>query len=121
MGSRKLLDPERLTHVYVSPRKRAVQTFEILLPSSFSKGSEKVSYTEDIAEWNYGSYEGMKNLDIREKRKNNGLDTERAWDIWTDGCEEGEYVAFQSAPYGQPSLIRKITPASCRAVGQADR
>jgi probable phosphoglycerate mutase len=29
---------------------------------------------------------------IRALRKEHGLDTERPWDIWRDGCEGGEYV-----------------------------
>lgn len=92
VGPGKLLDPDRLARVYVSPRKRAVKTFELLLPTPSDVVSEKVRFTEDIAEWGYGKYEGMKNPAIRDERKKRGLDSEREWDIWIDGCEQGEYV-----------------------------
>ncbi|KAF2624874.1 putative phosphoglycerate mutase [Macroventuria anomochaeta] len=90
VGAGKLLDPRRLTHIYVSPRTRAVETFKLLLPqySDFVPG--KVTFTEDIAEWDYGNYEGLKDMEIRNLRKMRGLDGEREWNIWTDGCEDGE-------------------------------
>ena len=79
----------------MSPRKRARQTFELLLGPTLDliEGIEgKLTYTEDIAEWDYGDYEGLKNDEIRSLRQKRGHDTERKWDIWTDGCEGGEYV-----------------------------
>lgn len=51
---------------------------------------DKVELTEDIAEWDYGDYEGMKTNGIRELRKQRGLDKDRKWDIWVDGTEGGE-------------------------------
>lgn len=50
----------------------------------------KVTTTEDIAEWDYGHYEGLIPKDIRARRKEKGLDKDRSWDIWRDGCEGGE-------------------------------
>ena len=38
----------------------------------------------------YREYEGLKTAEIRAKRKSHGLDQERDWDIWSDGCEGGE-------------------------------
>lgn len=35
----------------------------------------------------------MKTKAIRELRKSHGLDQDREWDIWRDGCEDGEYVS----------------------------
>jgi len=90
VGAGKLLDPLRLALVFVSPRVRAVRTFELLLPPSSGVVSGKVTYTEDIAEWNYGDYEGLKDQEIRLLRKQRGLDLERRWNIWSDGCEGGE-------------------------------
>ncbi|KAK5633443.1 hypothetical protein RRF57_009157 [Xylaria bambusicola] len=87
VGTDKFLDPSRLVHNFVSPRKRARQTFELLLPH-FQE--EKVTFTEDIAEWNYGDYEGLDAGEIRDSRKKRGLDRETEWDIWRDGCEGGE-------------------------------
>ncbi|KAL8402557.1 hypothetical protein RB596_009073 [Gaeumannomyces avenae] len=86
VGAGKLLDPSRLVRVFVSPRKRAKRTFELL----GVKGTWKLTETEAIAEWNYGDYEGLKNEQIRSLRKERGLDSERKWDIWRDGCEGGE-------------------------------
>ncbi|KAI1358917.1 putative phosphoglycerate mutase [Xylaria arbuscula] len=87
VGTGKLLDPSRLVHSFVSPRKRARQTFQLLLPNC---QEEKVTFTEDISEWNYGDYEGLKSGEIRDSRKKRGLDLEMEWDIWRDGCEGGE-------------------------------
>jgi sedoheptulose-bisphosphatase len=92
VGAGKLLDPCRLGHVFVSPRARTKTTLELLLPPSSGVVAEKVTFTEDITEWNYGDYEGLKDQEIRLLRKKKGLDLEREWDIWSDGCEGGEYV-----------------------------
>lgn len=92
VGPGKLIDPAKLARVFVSPRKRAGQTFELAFGDV--KGSleaeGKVSVTEDLAEWDYGDYEGMVGREVRESRKARGLDREREWDIWRDGCEGGE-------------------------------
>lgn len=96
VGAGKLIDPSRLAHIFVSPRRRARTTFELLLLSPSSGAAEwgkRVTYTEDIAEWDYGDYEGLKVGEIGKLRKERGLDRERTWDIWSDGCEGGEYVA----------------------------
>ncbi|MCJ1379041.1 hypothetical protein MMC17_002140 [Xylographa soralifera] len=90
VGAGKLLDPCHLVHVFVSPRARTKATFELLLPPSSDIVPEKVTFTEDITEWNYGDYEGLKDQEIRISRKTRGLDLERKWDIWSDGCEGGE-------------------------------
>jgi broad specificity phosphatase PhoE len=92
VGPGKLLDPRRFKRIFVSPRKRAKQTFELLLGPNFDLIEGKLTYTEDIAEWDYGDYEGLKNHEIRLLRQERGQDKERKWDIWTDGCEGGEYV-----------------------------
>jgi broad specificity phosphatase PhoE len=94
VGTGKVLDPHRLAHVFVSPRVRAVETFQLLLPLSSDIVSKKVTvtFTENIAEWDYGIYEGLKDPAIRESRKTKGLDRDKKWNIWEDGCEGGEYV-----------------------------
>lgn len=93
VGPDKLVDPSRITHVFVSPRKRAKKTFELLqIPSPpTADGEWEVTYTEDIAEWDYGDYEGLMVGEIKELRKARGLDQEKEWNIWRDGCEGGEY------------------------------
>ncbi|KAF2415859.1 putative phosphoglycerate mutase [Tothia fuscella] len=90
VGPGKLLDPRRLERIFVSPRKRAKQTLELLMKPNFDLIQGKYTYTEDIAEWDYGDYEGLKNHEIRVLRQERGHDKERKWDIWTDGCEGGE-------------------------------
>jgi broad specificity phosphatase PhoE len=95
VGPGKPLDPRRLARVFVSPRKRARKTFELLVQHSSSMVPiEKVEATTVIAEWDYGDYEGLKAEEIREKRGTKGLDSEREWNIWSDGCEGGESVAL---------------------------
>ena len=88
---------------YISPRKRAQRTFELLgVGSDFSlpwkahgeqQSSEhvcgaQIEITEDIREWDYGEYEGITSPEIRALRKKQGLSEH--WDIWKDGCPGGE-------------------------------
>jgi broad specificity phosphatase PhoE len=84
--------------VFISPRTRARRTYELLFNDATRRELEpKVETTEDIREWEYGAYEGLLPGQIREGRKSRGLDTERAWDIWHDGCEDGESPGELSA------------------------
>lgn len=91
VGPGKLIDPVRIARVWVSPRKRTQQTFQLLF-SATGLDAEKVTLTEDITEWDYGSYEGLRSSEIRSLRRENGLDKSMDWNIWRDGCEDGEYV-----------------------------
>jgi broad specificity phosphatase PhoE len=91
VGSGKLIDPARVVQVFVSPRKRAQQTFNLLFKSSgMGLDDEKVKLEEEITEWDHGMYEGWLGSEIRASRKERGLDGEREWSIWSDGCEDGE-------------------------------
>jgi len=92
VGPRRLLDPSRVVRVWVSPRKRARQTFELLFDGGAAVNADMVTVTEDIREWDYGDYEGLKVGEIKQLRKERGLDTDKPWDLWRDGCEGGEYV-----------------------------
>lgn len=59
VGPGKLIDPAKLAHVFCSPRQRAVVTLDLLLGEDAKeklKGQNKLSVTEDIREWDYGSY-----------------------------------------------------------------
>jgi broad specificity phosphatase PhoE len=90
-----LIDPIRVDHIWVSPRKRAQQTFQCLFggnetESGSSVDADKVTVAEEIAEWDYGDYEGLLVNEIRQKRKDQNLDKEGPWSIWRDGCEGGE-------------------------------
>ena len=85
--------PAKLTHIFVSPRQRARLTLDTLLGETeldIWQKAGKVTITEDIAEWHYGDYEGLLTKEIRARRKEKGLDQEKQWDIWIDGCEGGE-------------------------------
>ncbi|ROT41647.1 phosphoglycerate mutase family protein [Sodiomyces alkalinus F11] len=102
VGKDRLIVPSKLAHIYVSPRKRAQRTFELL--NLGIKGipwephgkteipgipcSAHVEVTEDIREWDYGDYEGITSPEIRRIRKEQGLG--EGWDIWRDGCPGGE-------------------------------
>ena len=81
--------------MWVSPRKRAQETFHLLFDR---KLPDEVEATENIAEWDYGDYEGLLVQDIRSRRKEKGLDREREWSIWRDGCEGGEYISPRVLP-----------------------
>ncbi|GAA6044252.1 hypothetical protein JCM8097_002092 [Rhodosporidiobolus ruineniae] len=81
VGPGQVLDPAHIKHAFVSPRQRARKTFELLFESA-----EKVpenSTEEEVREWDYGVAEGKKTADIRKE-------IGESWDIWNDGCPEGE-------------------------------
>ena len=69
----------KLDHVLSSPRQRALRTCELV-----GLGRE-VQIEPDLAEWNYGDYEGKRSSDIRRERPN--------WNIFRDGCPQGEMPA----------------------------
>ncbi|KFY07375.1 hypothetical protein V492_07199 [Pseudogymnoascus sp. VKM F-4246] len=109
VGSGKLIDPSKLTRVFISPRTRAQRTYDLLF-SDEARASlkEKVEITEDIREWEYGAYEGVTPSNIRKLRKEKGLDTERPWDIWHDGCEDAEGESPIEVATRLDELIAKI-------------
>lgn len=65
--------------VLTSPRRRAVRTAEL---AGFAGRIER---TEDLAEFDYGAYEGLTSPQIDEQRP--------GWDLWRDGGPEGETAA----------------------------
>jgi probable phosphoglycerate mutase len=67
------------SHVLTSPRKRARRTYELV-------GLDKAVKVEpDLAEWNYGDYEGLRSVDIHKDRVD--------WNLFRDGCPNGETAA----------------------------
>jgi len=67
------------SHVFTSPLQRARRTCELA-------GFGAVATIDpDLAEWNYGDYEGKKTADIRTERPD--------WQLFRDGCPGGERVA----------------------------
>ncbi|BGP21206.1 phosphoglycerate mutase [Rhodotorula toruloides] len=83
VGEGKILDPSHIQHVFVSPRSRAQKTFELLFEGVREEERPRFELEEGVREWEYGVCEGKKTAEIRETVKPD-------WDIWTDGCPEGE-------------------------------
>jgi len=107
IGTGKIIDPARIAHLFISPRTRARRTYELLFDSAARQEfGAKAEVTEDIREWEYGAYEGLLTAEIRAARKTRGLDTDRPWNIWVDGCEDGESAAQVSARLD--NIIAKI-------------
>ncbi|KAF8858524.1 phosphoglycerate mutase [Acephala macrosclerotiorum] len=72
VGPGKPIDVAKLAHVFINPRIRAQSTFELLFDANEKatlSAQGKMKATGKLAE---------------------GLDKEKPWDIWRDGCEEGE-------------------------------
>lgn len=67
------------SRVLSSPRLRACQTCHF---AGLSLNSE---IEEDLAEWDFGDYEGLLSTDIRESLPD--------WDVWRDGSPGGETPA----------------------------
>lgn len=65
--------------VLVSPRRRALETCRL---AGFAGVAE---VTEDLAEWDYGEYEGRTTAEIREQRPD--------WTLWEHGVPGGETAA----------------------------
>jgi len=66
----------KFDRVFTSPRQRARRTCELA-------GLEvAVDVEPDLAEWDYGDYEGRRSADIRKARP--------AWNLFRDGCPNGE-------------------------------
>ena len=79
----EILDPANLCTVFVSPRLRAHRTFHLLF-DHLEKLPDHVM-TEEVREWDYGDYEGLKPAEIQAKNP--------GWFIWRDGCPGGESTA----------------------------
>jgi sedoheptulose-bisphosphatase len=57
----------------------------------FAGGRGCVVVTEQIAEWDYGDYEGLNKEQVRKLRFARGLlRGDEEWSVWRDGCERGE-------------------------------
>ena len=69
----------RFIRVFSSPRQRALRTYAL-------SGLTPVAEIEpDLAEWDYGDYEGQRSIDIRKERPH--------WNLFRDGCPRGEVPA----------------------------
>ncbi len=77
---RPTLHDVRFDHVLTSPLERAQRTCALSGPLS---GVATVAEIDpDLAEWDYGDYEGMLSRDIRRQRP--------GWNCYRDGCPGGE-------------------------------
>lgn len=73
----------RFAHVLTSPLERARRTCEL------AGLGAAAAIEADLAEWDYGDYEGQRSVDIRKQRPD--------WNIFRDGCPGGEMPAQVSA------------------------
>jgi probable phosphoglycerate mutase len=72
----KLLAERSFYKVLTSPSKRAMRTCELA-------GFRSVAAVDSrLVEWNYGAYEGLRTAEILAKR--------RGWQLFRDGCPDGE-------------------------------
>jgi probable phosphoglycerate mutase len=65
--------------VLTSPRLRARTTCDLAGLGAAAQ------VEQDLAEWDYGDYEGLRTAEIRQQRPD--------WDVWEDGCPGGETPA----------------------------
>ncbi len=66
------------TAVFTSPLTRAVETCRL------AGYGDVATYTDDLMEWDYGSYEGRTTVDIRAEVP--------GWTLWNGGAPQGETV-----------------------------
>jgi probable phosphoglycerate mutase len=64
------------SRVFTSPRQRAWRTCELVALKAIAERDP------DLAEWDYGDYEGKRSADIRAARP--------GWNLFRDGCPSGE-------------------------------
>ena len=77
LGLRERLGGRPFAAVWSSPLARARGTAELAGFAPQERG--------ELLEWDYGAYEGLTTVQIREQRPD--------WDLWRDGCPEGEDAA----------------------------
>jgi probable phosphoglycerate mutase len=73
---RERLSQVPFAKVLVSPRQRALRTCEL---AGLGSGAH---IEPDLAEWDYGDYEGMRSAEI--------LAVRPGWNLFRDGCPNGE-------------------------------
>jgi broad specificity phosphatase PhoE len=86
--------------VISSPRLRAVRTAELA-------GLAVTEIDDDLAEWNYGRYEGITSAEIHEKH-------DPEWSLWTDGAPEGE------APAQVGARVDRVIAKAAKLLDQGD-
>ncbi len=91
-----VLHEQVFTLVLTSPRLRARST------CAWAGLAAAAQVENDLAEWDYGDYEGLSTAEIQEQRP--------GWDVWRDGCPGGELPADASARADR--LITRLRNAS---------
>ncbi len=76
------LDGVAFSAVLASPLQRARRTCELA-------GLHATEVDPDLREWDYGDYDGLRSVDIRERRP--------GWNLFRDGCPHGEMPEQVSA------------------------
>jgi broad specificity phosphatase PhoE len=76
---RDALQSRRFERVVSSPRQRSLDTCRL------AGLGDRVEVMDDLAEWDYGEYDGITTRQIRERRPD--------WLLWRDGCPGGESPA----------------------------
>jgi broad specificity phosphatase PhoE len=77
------LGQRNFARVLTSPLSRAAETCDL---AGLGDSAER---TEALLEWDYGEYEGLTTVQIREQRPD--------WVLWRDGCPGGETAAEVAA------------------------
>lgn len=86
-------------HVLASPRQRALQTGQL---AGFGNRLEIVA---DLAEVDYGEYEGLRTQDIRRQRP--------GWNFFRDGCPGGETLSAVAARADRVAdHLRSLSPGN---------
>jgi broad specificity phosphatase PhoE len=80
---RERLRREHFVKVFSSPRQRARVTCEL---AGFGPMME---LDDDLQEWDYGDYEGRRTIEIQSERP--------GWNVFRDGCPNGETLDHVSA------------------------
>ena len=74
----KLLEGVSFARVWTSPLQRARRTCEL------AGLGDVAEFDDDLMEWDYGEYEGVRTVDIQKKHP--------GWNIFCDGCPGGETI-----------------------------
>ena len=78
----RLID-QSFAHAFTSPRRRAIDTWRL------SGLAPEAEINEELAEWDYGDYDGLTSAEIRQRHP--------GWNVFADGCPRGESPEQMSA------------------------
>ncbi|KAI3627804.1 thymidylate synthase [Malassezia furfur] len=84
-GPEAVIDLDAMHRLVRSPRLRCKQTTDAVFGSEEERKQKHlpdVLVDDDLREWDYGAYEGVKTKDIQKTRP--------GWDVFRDGCPDSE-------------------------------